>query len=136
VPNYLGNTLVEFTPGQLATGGSVTRADTIDGNDTGLNQPEGLVIEHAPTVSSISTDHGPNGTQVTISGTGFYLGSTVNFGGARVASVTYVTPYEMTAVAPAGTGAVDVTVTTGQGTSECPDPDACGPRRGIPTPAV
>ncbi len=117
VAGTFGNAIAEFDPAQLAAGGTPTPADTIQGADTGLSDPSGLAVEQAPTVSSISADGGPSGTPVTISGTGFYPGSTVDFGTTAAASVTYVSPYELTAVAPAGSGTVDVTVSTGEGTS-------------------
>lgn len=117
----LGNSgsVVEFTPSQLASSGSPTPVDTIGGDATGLSNPWVLLIEQAPTVSGVSPGSGPaaGGTSVTISGSGFYPGSSVEFGGVAAGSVTYVTPYELTAVAPAGSGTVDVTVSTGEGTS-------------------
>ena len=117
VADYVGNAVEEFDADQLASGGSPTPVDMIQGGNTGLDMPESVAIEQAPTVSSLSTGRGPSGTRVTISGTGFYPGSTVDFGGNHAVSVTYVSPRELTAVAPAGTGAVDVTVSTGQGVS-------------------
>ena len=116
VTDFDNDSVVEFDAAQLGADGPVSPVNTISGTDTGLGGPEGLAIEQAPTVSSISMDRGLRGTRVTISGTGFYPGSTVDFGRAP-ASATYVSPYELTAVAPAGSGTVDVTVSTGQGTS-------------------
>jgi sugar lactone lactonase YvrE len=117
VADYLGDTVEEFDADQLASGGSPTPVDMIQGGNTGLDMPESVAIEQAPTVSSLSTDRGPSGTRVTISGAGFYPGSTVDFGATPAVSVTYVSSRELTAVAPPGSGAVDVTVSTGQGSS-------------------
>ena len=55
------------------------------------------------------------GTIVTITGTNFVNGATVRFGTAAATSVTVVSPTTITAKSPAGTGSVNVTVTTSQG---------------------
>ncbi|HTU86406.1 MAG TPA: IPT/TIG domain-containing protein [Solirubrobacteraceae bacterium] len=123
VTNTASNNVVEFDPAQLSAGGSPTPVDTIQGGQTGLSGPDSVAVEQAPAVSSISTERGPTGTQVTVYGTGFYPGSTVDFGASPAASVKYVNPDQLTAVAPAGSGTVDVTVTTGQGTSAASAPD-------------
>jgi sugar lactone lactonase YvrE len=117
VSDFDGPRVVEFDAAQLAAGGSRTPADTIQGNDTGLRSPESLAIEQAPTVSSLSVAGGPTGTTVPVSGTGFYPGSRVDFGGVPAASVKYLSPYQLSAVAPGGSGSVDVTVTSAFGSS-------------------
>jgi hypothetical protein len=73
----------------------------------------------APTVSSISPTAGPptGGTTVTITGTNFTMTSTVDFGTIPATNVQFVTSNELTAVSPAGSGVVDVLVTTSGGTS-------------------
>ena len=68
-------------------------------------------------VASISPATGSSATTVTINGAGFDYGSTVDFGTTPASSVTYVTPYELRAAAPPGSGTVDVTVSTFAGTS-------------------
>jgi hypothetical protein len=72
-----------------------------------------------PTVTGISPTVGTTagGTVVTINGTSFTDTSTVAFNGAAGSNVTYVSPTQLTAVSPAGTGTVDVTVSNGVGTS-------------------
>jgi sugar lactone lactonase YvrE len=79
----------------------------------------GVVVQQPPAVSSVSPSAGTPGagTQVTITGAGFYPGSMVDFGAIPATSVTYVTPYELIATAPAGTGTVDVTASNALGTS-------------------
>ena len=55
---------------------------------------------------------------VTITGTGFTGATAVDFGGTNAATnVQVVSATEITATSPAGTGTVDVTVTTAGGTS-------------------
>ena len=72
-----------------------------------------------PSVKSISPEHGPvtGGTLVDIHGKNFGGVSAVTFGSTPSASVTAVNQGEVVAEAPAGTGTVDVTVTTPSGTS-------------------
>jgi IPT/TIG domain len=119
VANYFGNTVVEYIPSQLAATGAPAPADTLGGASTGLNGPASLVIAQAPVVTSVSpaAGSGGGGTTVTINGAGFDYGSTVAFGSTAAASVTYVSPYELKAVAPPGSGTLDVTVSTFAGTS-------------------
>ncbi|GAA2627822.1 IPT/TIG domain-containing protein [Streptomyces vastus] len=57
------------------------------------------------------------GTPVTITGTNLSDTSAVTFGSKPATSVTNVSPTEVTAVSPSGTGTVGVTVTTPGGTS-------------------
>ncbi|MFZ3353190.1 MAG: S8 family serine peptidase [Xanthobacteraceae bacterium] len=77
-----------------------------------------------PTVSNVNPNTGPSagGTSVTITGTNFFAGATVNFGGNTVTS-TFVNGTTLTAISPTGTGTVDVTVTSLGGTS-APNPPA------------
>ncbi len=71
-------------------------------------------FSYLPVVNSISPNYGPldGGTQVTISGSGFTGASAVNFGAKPAVSFTIVSDTQITATAPAGSGWVDVTVTT------------------------
>jgi sugar lactone lactonase YvrE len=119
VPNAHGESLVEYTASQLAATGNPTPVNTIIGAGTGMSGPGGVVIEQAPTVTSVVPNAGPaaGGTMVTIQGTGFNYGSTVDFGSTAATSVTYESPWELTAVSPAGSGVADVTVSTFAGTS-------------------
>ena len=72
-----------------------------------------------PIVTGLSPTSGPaaGGTTVTITGSGFAAGATVKFGSKAAKNVTVVSAVQITAVAPAGTGTVDVTVKTAIGTS-------------------
>jgi hypothetical protein len=73
----------------------------------------------APVVTSVSPATGPvgGGTSVTITGTGFYDGTSVSFGSTVATNVSFGSATSITAQAPAGTGVVDVTVTSPDGTS-------------------
>ncbi|MFJ5801520.1 IPT/TIG domain-containing protein [Streptomyces decoyicus] len=72
-----------------------------------------------PTLTSVTPTSGPTagGTTVTLTGTGLATASAVRFGATPAASFTVVSDTHITAVAPAGTGTVPVTVTTPGGTS-------------------
>lgn len=72
----------------------------------------------APVVASLSPSSGPaaGGTDVTITGTGF-TGVTAVMFGSHVGTIVSWTATVIHATAPAGTGLVDLTVTTGAGTS-------------------
>ena len=74
----------------------------------------------APTVSSVSPGSGPTtgGTTVTIGGTNLTGATAVTFGSTPATAFTVTGASAITATAPAGVaGTVDVTVTTGGGTS-------------------
>lgn len=71
-----------------------------------------------PTVSSVSPSSGPTsgGTSATISGNNLSSATAVKFGGVT-AAITANTATSITATVPAGTGTVDITVTTSGGTA-------------------
>ena len=86
-----------------------------------LNPPnDQYTFGSLPTVTAISPQTGPlaGGTAVTITGTNFTSGSTVNFGTIAAASVSFKNSNQLVATTAPGTaGVVDVTVTTPIGTS-------------------
>jgi len=68
----------------------------------------------APTVTTISPTSGPisGGTSVTVSGTAFQAGATIDFGGTPGTSVTLISSTVLTCLTPShAAGSVDVTVT-------------------------
>lgn len=71
----------------------------------------------APAVASVAPNSGPAGTTVTIAGGGFTTATAVHFGGAPATSFTVIGNEQINAVAPAGAGTVDITVTNPSGTS-------------------
>jgi cyclophilin family peptidyl-prolyl cis-trans isomerase len=75
---------------------------------------------YAPTVAAVTPNTGAaaGNTSVVITGTGFTNVSTVKFGSAGAGSFTVNSATQITVVSPAGTGTVDVTVTTPNGTSQ------------------
>jgi anti-sigma factor RsiW len=83
------------------------------------------VQPEAPTVAKVEPINGPasGGTAVTITGTNLTGTTAVRFGSNNATSFTVNSASSITAVAPAGTGTVDVTVTTGGGTSATGEAD-------------
>jgi alpha-tubulin suppressor-like RCC1 family protein len=75
--------------------------------------------EALPVVSKISPHEGAmeGGRTVTISGANFGSASAVHFGATAASAFTVDSQGSITATAPAGTGTVDITVTTPSGTS-------------------
>jgi alpha-tubulin suppressor-like RCC1 family protein len=72
-----------------------------------------------PTVTGVAPSSGPTagGTAVTISGTNLAEATAVRFGNTKAASFTVESPTTISAVSPAGSGTVGVTVATPLGTS-------------------
>lgn len=79
----------------------------------------GAAKSQLPTVTSVVPDHGPlsGGTTVTITGRNIIGATAVAFGTTPAASFSPKSNSSLTAVSPAGTGVVDITVTTPEGTS-------------------
>jgi hypothetical protein len=86
----------------------------------GAELPHTVTVKgQSPVINGILPNSAPEagGTEVTISGSGFGGASEVRFG-TTPAVFEIVSPNSITAISPAGTGTVDVTVTTPGGTSE------------------
>ncbi|MGH9090227.1 MAG: IPT/TIG domain-containing protein [Acidimicrobiales bacterium] len=118
-PSTVVAAVLGFTPAELAAGGTQVPAHAIEGSATGLSEPVGLALATPPTVTSVTPASGPagGGTTVTVHGTGFTSGTTVDFGSHASPSVTVTSPFSLTAVAPPGAGTVHVTAVTFAGTS-------------------
>ena len=97
---------------------ATTPARTAGSKDVKLTNPDGqycawtFTYNPFPTITGISPASGPQGTVITIAGTGFQAGAGVKIG-ADAATVTGVTSTQLTATTPASTtsGARNVTVT-------------------------
>jgi alpha-tubulin suppressor-like RCC1 family protein len=107
-----GNTETSLVPIAVPGLGAVAG---IDGgrDDTVAFEPS------APVVTSLSPSNGPpaGATAITITGANLGEAKQVNFGGVPAKSFTVVSQTTVNAVSPAGSGTVDVTVTTNEGTS-------------------
>jgi hypothetical protein len=126
--SYLINSDTQITA--TSPGGSPGVADITVTNETGTSATvaaDQFTYEATPTVSGISPAAGGTaGTDVvTISGTGFVLGSTtVAFGSSAGTSVSCSSSTSCTATSPGeSAGVVDVTVTTPGGTSSSSSSD-------------
>jgi hypothetical protein len=112
------STIVARSPAESA--GSVDVTVTTTGGTSATSAADVYTYVAPPTVTSVSPSDGPSsgGTQVTITGTNF-VGSTkvVFFGGVKASHVVRLNPTTITAISPAGSGTVDVTVKTRGGTS-------------------
>lgn len=108
------SSITATTPASLAGAVSVTvrNADFQSGS---LNNAFTFVAPaQAPTITAVSPNSGSTsgGLTVTISGTNFVAGATVQFGGTAASNVSVTSPTTLTAVTPARTaGSVTVTVT-------------------------
>ncbi|MFD5114497.1 MULTISPECIES: IPT/TIG domain-containing protein [unclassified Streptomyces] len=71
----------------------------------------------APVITVSTPFSGIAGTTVTLTGTGFTGATSVTFGGVPATSFNVVSATQITAVAPAGAGTVQIVVTTSGGTS-------------------
>ena len=78
-----------------------------------------VVATGPPAVTGVAPATGPStgGTTVTITGTNLTNASAVDFGSMQVHTFTSDTASEITLTSPPGTGVVDVTVVTSEGTS-------------------
>jgi IPT/TIG domain/Putative Ig domain/NHL repeat/Glycine rich protein len=127
---FVSPTELTATAPAPATGSSpvvYVRVSTTAGTSTAGQA--NLYAYGAPAITRISPNAGPGagGTKVTIVGTGFVPGSSIKFGSVSATNVTFVSPTELTAVAPALSGStvvVQVHVVTGAGTSPTVPGDA------------
>jgi hypothetical protein len=99
------------------TGGVDVTVSTAGGTSA-TSVSDQFTYEGAPVVTGIAPTTGPasGGTSVTITGSNLGSATAVDFGGTA-ATITADSATSITATAPAGTGTVDVTVTTLGGTS-------------------
>lgn len=107
---------------------TATGGETYDGSGDGqaYDNPNGSDIGAyelqpgpAPVISAITPGHGPDGggTEVTISGQNLGSATGVTFGSGNPGSIVENTATEITALSPAGSGTVQITVSTVYGTS-------------------
>jgi hypothetical protein len=134
---FTGATAVKFGPGAAtdvdvdsatqitavspAGSGAVDVAVTTSAGRSAPGAASQFTYLPVPTVTGVDPDNGPTagGTTVAISGTGFTDATAVRFGSAATTPMmgTVVTATAITAISPAGTGVVDVSVVTPGGTS-------------------
>ena len=103
------------TPAHAAGAVNVAVVNSIDSGTL----TNGFTYVAAPTVTNVSPNQGSTngGTSVTITGTDFYTGATVTFGGASATGVNVVNSTTITATTPShAAGVVNVVVTSVGGT--------------------
>ncbi|MGA8818464.1 MAG: S8 family serine peptidase [Xanthobacteraceae bacterium] len=118
--SYVVNTPTQITATSPAGTGSVDITVTGFGGTSAANPPaDQFTYIPPPTVTGVNPNTGPpgGGTSVTISGDNFTGATAVKFGGNAASSFNVISAAQIIATAPAGTGTVDVTVTTPGGTS-------------------
>ena len=117
--SFAVNSATQITATAPAGTGTVNvRVTTSDGTSA-TGAANRYVYVAAPVVNSISPSVGPiaGGTSVRLFGTNFAGTTAVTFGGTAATSFTVNSTTQITAVAPAGTGTVNIRVTTAGGTS-------------------
>ena len=108
-----------------AGSGTVDITVTTAGGTSTTSSADQFTYAPVPTVTKINTTSGPvaGGTVVTVTGSGFYGGgpssevSAVNFGTTAGTSLSVTSDTNLSITSPAGSGTVDITVTTAGGTS-------------------
>jgi len=117
---FFDNSDTQITATSPAGGaGTVDITVTTVGGTSATSVADQFTYVAPPTVTSISPTSGPTsgGTMVVITGTGFSSATAVSFGATAATGFTVISPTQITATSPAGTGTVDVRVTTVGGTS-------------------
>lgn len=112
------NSATQITATAPAGSGTVDIRVTTTGGTSATSAADQYTYMPAPTISSVSPASGTTGggTSVTITGSNFSGVTAVTFG-STAASFVAKNATEITATAPAGTGTVDIRVTTTGGTS-------------------
>ncbi len=121
----IAGTITGTTTDTSITAISPPRTGTIDitvttsGGTSPLSTADKFNYQPSPTVTDISPSSGParGGTPVTITGSGFTGATTVDFGIGNAATFTANNDTTLIATSPPGTGTVDITVTTFNGSS-------------------
>jgi YVTN family beta-propeller protein len=115
----VGNDDYTTTAGGLYPAGAGYDMASGLGSPIGTGLSQFLAWNPKPAVKSLSPASGSasGGTTVKITGTGMLWVTAVKFGGKAAKSFEIVSPTEVIAVSPAGSGTVTVTVTTSGGTS-------------------
>ena len=116
---YTVNSATQITANAPAGTGTVDVRITTVGGTSATSTADQFTYVAAPTVTSISPSSGPQtgGTTVTLTGTNLGGATAVTFGSTAATGFTVNSATQITATSPAGTGTVDVRVTTVGGTS-------------------
>jgi hypothetical protein len=109
----------QITATAPAGSGIVDVTVTTPGGSSAISASDRYTYIPAPAVTAVSPDSGPvaGGSTVVLTGTNFTGATTVSFGGTPADDFTVDSATRITAISPAGTGTVDVRVTTASGIS-------------------
>lgn len=117
--SFTVNSNFSITATSPAGTGTVDIRVTSEGGTSTASAADQFTYTGAPVVTSISPASGSlgGGTSVTITGNNFSGATAVTFGATAATGFTVNSATSITATSPAGTGTVDVRVTTAGGTS-------------------
>jgi len=117
--NVMVVSATEITADSPPGEGTVDVTVTTAAGTSSTSPADQFTYQQLPAVVSVSPQSGPatGGNQVNIFGSGFTGASQVEFGTSDATSFSVVNDNEITAIAPAGTGTVDVRVIGAGGTS-------------------
>ena len=117
--SFVVNSATQITTTSPAGTGTVNVTATTTGGTSATGSADQYTYVSAPTVTGISPASGPasGGTSVEITGAELSGASAVKFGTTAATAFTVQSSTRIVVVAPAGSGTVDVTVTTPGGTS-------------------
>ena len=123
VTSFTVNSATSITAVAPAGAGTVDVTATTFGGTSAITAAD--QFNYLPAVTSVTPGVGPEagGTTVTITGTNLTEATAVRFDSANATSFTVNSATSITAISPAGTGTVDVTVTAPHGTSPTGSPD-------------
>jgi alpha-tubulin suppressor-like RCC1 family protein len=117
--SFTVNSATSITAVSPAGTGVVDVTVTNNWGTSATSSADQFSYEPPPTVTGVEPNHGPaaGGTSVTITGTNLTGTNAVKFGSTNAASFKVNSDTSITAVSPAATGTIHVTVTTPSGTS-------------------
>jgi hypothetical protein len=119
-PNFAGGNSQISASVPAGAVGTVDITVTTTGGASTATAGDQYTYVGAPTVTAVSPRSGPSsgGQSLTVTGTGFGPGATVTVGGTLAGAVNVVSATQLTVTTPSHlAGTVDVTVTTGGGTT-------------------
>ena len=134
-------TAVSDAPGSTAATWEILPESMAAAPDGGAPESEvgfSATVLPSPTVVSLAPTSGPTvgNTSVTVTGTDFKDVEGVSFGSVPAAGYSVSSEGQLTAIAPAGMGAVPVSVTTEAGTASSPQSFTYSAPPGAPVPGV
>ncbi|HVZ53571.1 MAG TPA: IPT/TIG domain-containing protein, partial [Pseudolabrys sp.] len=118
-PSFTVNSATSITATSPAGSGAINVKVVTPGGTSATSAAAKFTYASVPTIASVGPGEGPatGGTRVSIRGTNLAGATAVKFGATAATSFTVNSATSITATAPAGTGTVNIRVTTAGGTS-------------------